>query len=96
MTEESLRRPLQALALLATGAVEGAHSLVRNDSSRACAWVHAHGYRIQGDPLGALYFYLRARKPIARGAREAERHAIEAALTSLLNKPDDARAARWA
>ena len=37
MTEESLRRPLQALPLLATGDLEGAHSLVRNDSSRACA-----------------------------------------------------------
>ncbi|CDX58011.1 hypothetical protein MPL3365_290048 [Mesorhizobium plurifarium] len=47
--------------------------------------------RIQGDPLGALYFYLRARKPVARGAHEAERRAIEAALTSLLNKPNDAR-----
>ena len=37
MTEESLRPPLQALALLATGDLEGAHSLVRNDSSRECA-----------------------------------------------------------
>ena len=96
MTQDTLQRPLRALALLADGDVEGAHNMVRNDRSRACAWVHAHVHRIQGDPIGALHFYLRARKPIARGAHEAERRAIEAALTSLLKKPDDARAARLA
>jgi hypothetical protein len=96
MTQDNLRRPLQALALLANGNVEGPHRLVRNDRSRTCTWVHAHVHRIQRDPIGAIYFYLRARKPIARGAHEAERRAIEAALTSLLKKPDDARAARWA
>ncbi|CDX58003.1 conserved hypothetical protein [Mesorhizobium plurifarium] len=84
MTEDSLLRPFPALALLDAGDVEGAHNLVRNDSSRACAWVHAHVHRIQGDPIGALYFYFRARKPVARGAHEAERRAIEAALTSNL------------
>ncbi|SNT27480.1 hypothetical protein [Sphingopyxis indica] len=93
MTEDSLRRALQALALIAADDVEGGHKLVRDDSSRVCAWVHAHVHRIQGDPFGALYFYLRARKPIGRGAHELERRAIEAALTSLLKKPDDARAA---
>lgn len=94
MTQDPLDRPLRALALLADGDLQGAHDLVRNDSSQACTWVHAHVHRIQGDLFGARYLYLRAGKPVASGDHATERRAIGVALATPQEQHDDMPAGR--
>jgi hypothetical protein len=46
----------------------------------ACAWVHAHLHRVEGDVSNAHYWYRQAGRPAASGGLDAERAAIIAAL----------------
>jgi hypothetical protein len=46
----------------------------------ACAWVHAHLHRAEGDLSNARYWYRQAGKQAASNALETERDAIIAAL----------------
>jgi len=73
--------PLKALQLLAAGDWDAAHELVQDDSSAEASWVHAHLHRVEGDLSNAGYWYRRAGKPVASGALEEERRAIETALS---------------
>jgi len=73
---------IKALALLAAGDWDGAHKLVQDDPSREAAWIHAHLHRVEGDLGNARYWYGQAGKPVGTGDFEAERRAIEAALTA--------------
>jgi hypothetical protein len=73
--------PLKALQLLAAGDWDAAHELVQDDPSAEASWVHAHLHRVEGDLSNAGFWYRRAEKPVAGGALEEERRAIEAALS---------------
>ena len=57
-----------------------AHSLVMDENSEDCAWVHAYLHRAEGDTGNAAYGYRQAKKPIAAGALAAEWQAIATAL----------------
>ena len=54
--------PLRALWYAAHGDWEQAHRLVQDDSSTACAWIHAYLHRVEGDLGNARYWYQRAGK----------------------------------
>jgi hypothetical protein len=49
-----------------------AHEIAQAHDTEACAWVHAHLHRVEGDLGNAGYWYRRARKPLATGATQAE------------------------
>jgi hypothetical protein len=71
---------LKALALIAAGDWDGAHTLVQDDASPKAAWVHAHLHRIEGDEDNARYWYGKAGKTPATGDFDTERQAIEQTL----------------
>ena len=57
-----------------------AHELVMDEGGRDCAWVHAYLHRVEGDLDNARYWYGQARRPVARGALQAEWDAIAAEI----------------
>jgi hypothetical protein len=57
-----------------------AHELVMDQGGRDCAWVHAYLHRVEGDLDNARYWYGQARRPVARGALQAEWDAIAAEI----------------
>jgi hypothetical protein len=56
------------------------HAIVMADDGQACAWVHAHLHRVEGDLDNAGYWYRRAGKPAASGKLREEWRAITQAL----------------
>ena len=79
--QSAVKGPLEAIRLVAGGDWEGAHRLVQDDPSPEAAWVHAHLHRVEGDLGNAGYWYRRAGRPAAEGDLQAERRAIEKALS---------------
>ena len=78
---EGLNRPLRALWHLGKGDWDRAHGVVQEDEAdAACAWVHAHLHRIEGDLGNAAYWYRRAGRPTATGDHRAEWQAIAGEL----------------
>jgi hypothetical protein len=78
-----LTRPLRALWHAARGEWDRAHGLVQEDEADpACAWVHAHLHRVEGDLGNARYWYRRAGRPEARSDHAAERRVILVALAA--------------
>jgi hypothetical protein len=71
---------LKALWFAAKDDWKAAHAIVMAHEDVACAWVHAHLHRVEGDLDNARYWYERAGRRPARGAFDAERTAIAAAL----------------
>ena len=45
-----------------------AHQIVMDESSRECAWVHAHLHRREGDLENARYWYRQAKRAVAAGS----------------------------
>jgi hypothetical protein len=83
-----LARPLRALWHAARGEWDRAHAVAQEDEADpACAWVHAHLHRVEGDLANARYWYRRAGRPEARGDHAAERRAIAAALAAEPGRP---------
>ena len=54
--------PLRALWYAAHGHWDRAHTLVQDDPSPSCAWIHAYLHRVEGDINNAHYWYQRAGK----------------------------------
>jgi hypothetical protein len=52
--------PLCALWHVRRGEWERAHAIVQAQDDVACAWVHAHLHRVEGDLPNARYWYTRA------------------------------------
>jgi hypothetical protein len=50
------------------------------ESSRECAWVHAHLHRVEGDLENARYWYRQAERPVATGSLAQEWDDIARAL----------------
>jgi hypothetical protein len=57
-----------------------AHAIVMGESSRECAWVHAHLHRVEGDLENARYWYRQAERPVATGSLAQEWGDIARAL----------------
>jgi hypothetical protein len=57
-----------------------AHTLIMNEESADCAWVHAHLHRVEGDLGNARYWYRQARRKPAQGNLAAEWAAIATTL----------------
>jgi hypothetical protein len=57
-----------------------AHTLIMNEESADCAWVHAHLHRVEGDVGNARYWYRQARRKPAQGNLAAEWAAIATTL----------------
>ena len=83
----SKRRPpsgytpaLQALWWAEKDDWNAAHAVVMAHEEAACAWVHAHLHRVEGDLDNARYWYRQAGKRPATGAPAAERKAMIAAM----------------
>jgi hypothetical protein len=49
-----------------------AHAIVMDESSKECAWVHAHLHRLEGDLENARYWYRQAKRPVATGSLAGE------------------------
>jgi hypothetical protein len=79
-----LAPPLQALWWAEKGDWDKAHRLVQDERDRDAAWVHAYLHRAEGDRPNADYWYRQARRPVAKGALEAEWDAI---VETLLRTP---------
>ena len=45
-----------------------AHQIVMDESSKECAWVHAHLHRVEGDLDNARYWYRQAKRPAPAGS----------------------------
>ena len=69
-----------ALWWAAKGDWDKAHKIVMDDEGREAAWVHAYLHRVEGDRPNADYWYRQARRPVAKGAFEAEWDGIVDAL----------------
>jgi len=64
---------LQALWHVRKGDWGRAHAIVQqHEDERACALVHAHLHRIEGDLANARYWYTRAGSPASERALEEE------------------------
>ncbi|UWQ17408.1 hypothetical protein [Jannaschia sp. M317] len=71
---------LRGLAALEAGGWDAAHDIAQAGRGEACAWLHAHLHRVEGDAGNAAYWYARAgRAPFAGGVTE-ERGAMRAAF----------------
>jgi hypothetical protein len=57
-----------------------AHDVVTSAGGTACAWVHAHLHRVEGDLDNARYWYRQARLEPANGELATEWDAIASAL----------------
>ena len=57
-----------------------AHTLVMDENTLDCAWVHAYLHRLEGDLGNARYWYAQARRPPAAGNLADEWVAIVGAL----------------
>jgi hypothetical protein len=57
-----------------------AHAAVMDETDKACAWVHAHLHRVEGDLDNARYWYRRAGRPAATQSSMAEWEEIARAL----------------
>ena len=77
---EGVGTALRALWHLARGDWGRAHRLVQAEKDQACAWVHAHLHRVEGDEANAGYWYRRAGRPHSRAPLERERDEIITAL----------------
>jgi len=71
---------LQALWWAEKDDWNAAHAVVMAHEEAACAWVHAHLHRVEGDLDNARYWYRQAGKRPATGAPAAERKAMIAAM----------------
>ena len=78
MASDALER---AVALLATGDWQGAHTIVQAHDSPLAAWLHGIVHTLEGDLDNARYWYRKADRPF-RGA-EAVQDEIIAARTSV-------------
>jgi hypothetical protein len=56
------------------------HAIVMDEGGQACAWVHAHLHRVEGDLGNAGYWYRQAKRPVAKGPLATEWDAIVTAL----------------
>jgi len=79
---EGLGRALEALWWQGRGDWGRAHEAAQAGDDAACAWVHAHLHRVEGDLGNAGYWYRRAGKSPATGDLDAEWRAIIDALLS--------------
>jgi hypothetical protein len=77
---EGMETALRALWHLAKGDWDRAHRLAQAEKDQACAWVHAHLHRVEGDDANAGYWYRRAGRPHSRAPFERERDEIVSAL----------------
>lgn len=78
----NLSPALTGLWYARAGDWERSHRTVQDESSRACAWVHAYLHRVEGDLGNAAYWYRSAGRPVAASALDDEWSEITRELLS--------------
>jgi hypothetical protein len=79
---EGLDGPMKALWHAGKGNWQKAHDVIKDDESKAAAWVHAHLHRVEGDEANANYWYAQAGKPPHDGPFGEELNTIAFGLLS--------------
>jgi len=64
--DSGLPRELKALWYDARGDWNKAHELIQDETTRHASWIHAYLHRKEGDIGNAMYWYSKARKPLAQ------------------------------
>ena len=75
---------LTALWYDKNGDWETAHNVIKSLTSVTAAWVHAYLHRKEPDMVNAMYWYAKARRPIAKGPSEKEWNEIAGNLLAFI------------